>query len=237
MTDSISLVLPLRAGSTRVIRKNTRPFHPNGQSLFQYKLDQIVSLKDEVSEIVISTNDQEVIDQIPENLLKETNVRLVVRPDELCSSTTKVQDLINHIEDITTGDIIFWVHATSPFLNSADYRTAIKQYKEAVKNQTGDSVMSVNKIQQFIWDEGLKKVINVDRAVNPWPNTQDLAALYEVNHAFYINSRENYVTLKDRIGKSPALFVCEGVKKIDIDWEDDFTIAQHLISLYENDVE
>jgi len=230
---NISIFLPVRAGSKRVLNKNTRPFHPNGQNLFEYKLSQIEKIKDEVSEIVISTNDQEIINQIPERL-KSSNIRLVIRSDELCSATTKVQDLINHAADVTTGDVIFWLHVTSPFLDEKDYRAAIKQYENVVNNQTADSLISVNKIQQFIWNEKEKRVINVDRNVNPWPNTQDLEPLYEINHAFYINSRKNYNELNDRIGKSPALYVCEGLKKIDIDWHDDFIIAQQLISLYED---
>jgi len=234
MIQNISIFLPLRAGSARIPHKNTRPFHPNGQSLFEYKFAQIEKIKGDVYEIVISTNDQEVIDQIPDRI-RGTNIRLVIRPDELCSATTKVQDLINHVADVTSGDTIFWIHATAPFLDSSDYKAAIKQYQEMISNQTGDSLMSVNKIQQFIWNENDKRVINTDRSVNPWPNTQDLEPLYEINHAFYINSRENYNELKDRIGKNPELYVCEGLKKIDIDWHDDFIVAQHLISLYEND--
>ena len=93
-----------------------------------------------------------------------------------------------------------------------------------------DSIMSVNKLQQFIWDQKKKIVINVDRSVNPWPNTQDLEPLFEVNHAFYINSRKNYISKKDRIGSRPLLYLCEGVAKIDIDWPDDFKMAQALIS-------
>jgi N-acylneuraminate cytidylyltransferase len=90
--------------------------------------------------------------------------------------------------------------------------------------------MSVNRIQQFIWSDKEKCVINTDRTVNPWPNTQDLDPLYEINHAFYINSRHNYLTHGDRIGRAPALYVCEGLRKIDIDWQDDFEIARSLMT-------
>ncbi len=230
---NISVILPMRAGSHRVIKKNSRPFHPNGQSIFQYKLAQIIKLKDEVAEIVISTNDQDIIDQIPQDLLENQSIRLVIRPDKLCGSTTKVQDLIYHVEEITMADSILWLHATSPFIDESDYRAAIAQYEDVIKNQTADSVISVNKIQQFIWNEQEKRVINTDRNINPWPNTQDLDPLYEINHAFYINSRENYKKMKDRIGKSPALYVCKSLKKIDIDWQDDFIMAQQLIPLFE----
>lgn len=228
----ISIFLPVRSGSKRVLKKNTRPFHPNGMSLFEYKLAQIEKIKNDVDEVVISTNDQEIIDQIPDRL-KDTNIRLVVRPDHLCTSDTKVQDLITHAAEATKGDAIFWMHVTSPFVDENDYRAAIKQYKAIIESGEGDSLLSVNKMQQFIWSDKEGKIINVDREVNPWPNTQDLDPLYEINHAFYINSRKNYDTLKDRIGKSPAFYICEGLKKIDIDWHDDFVVAQHLISFYE----
>lgn len=230
----ISIFLPVRAGSQRVLNKNTRPFHPNGQSLFEYKLSQIEKIKEDVAEIVISTNDQEIINQIPKRF-ENTNIRLVIRPDELCTSTTKVQDLINYAAEVTMGDAIFWLHVTSPFVDEKDYRAAIKQYEYIMAAKTNDSLISVNKIHQFIWSEEEKKVINVNRDVNPWPNTQDLEPLYEINHAFYINSRSNYKELNDRIGKKPALYVCEGLKKIDIDWQEDFTVAQNLISLYETE--
>lgn len=233
MQKEISIVLPLRAGSSRVLEKNTRPFDSNGKSLFQHKLEQIVKLKGEVFEIIISTNDQKVISQIPDNYL-DGKLKLVERPDDLCESTTKVQDLINHIEFITNGEAIFWIHATSPFIDASDYIAALRLYQKVTMEGSNDSVMSVNKIQQFIWDERKKEVINTNRLVNPWPNTQDLEPLYEVNHAFYINSRKNYREHKDRIGKNPALFVCEGLKKIDIDWQEDFITAQHLIPYYEN---
>jgi CMP-N-acetylneuraminic acid synthetase len=234
MQKEISIVLPLRAGSSRVLEKNTRPFNSNGKSLFQHKLEQIVKLKEEVFEIIISTNDQKVINQVPDHYIDD-KLKIIERPDYLCESTTKVQDLINHIEFITNGKAIFWIHATSPFIDTLDYLAALELYRKVTTEGSNDSVMSVNKIQQFIWDERKKEVINTNRLVNPWPNTQDLEPLYEVNHAFYINSRKNYREHNDRIGKNPALFVCEGLKKIDIDWQEDFITAQHLIQFYEND--
>lgn len=228
---TISVFFPLRAGSTRVIGKNTRVFHPDGRSLFLYKLDQIRYIAERVREIVISTNDPDVIQQFPSELCG-SNIRVVPRPNALGQSDTKVQDLIDYVPTVTTGDWIFWLHATSPFVDECDYIKALDMLEHDVLNGSKDSVMSVNKIQQFLWDDRAKRVINTDRSVNPWPNTQELEPLYEINHAFYINSRGNYLTMRDRIGKAPALFVCEGAKKIDIDWQDDFDLARSLLSAH-----
>lgn len=224
---SVSVFFPLRAGSTRSVGKNIRPFRPDGRSLFQHKMEQLVPLAPQVAEIVVSTNDPEVIEQCAE-FSGLANLRLDRRPDHLCAATTKVQDLIDYVPEVVAGGHVLWLHATSPFVDAGDYREALARYQAEVLDGPHDSLMSVNRLQQFIWDDARKAIINCDRAVNPWPNTQDLEPLYEINHAFYISSRANYLTLRDRIGVNPALYPCEGLKRIDIDWEEDFQIARHL---------
>ncbi len=224
-----SIFFPLRAGSTRAVRKNTRPFLKDGTSLFQHKIKQLILTQQclpDIVEIIISTNDPEVIEQAAPYLSE--SVKLVARPESLCMSTTKVSDLISYVPSVVRADYIFWVHATSPFISSDDYIEAFSIYRNSIALGCNDSMMSVNEIRQFIWDASTKNVINVDRSINPWPNTQDLKPLYEINHAFYISSKANYLNFNDRIGKNPNLYVCEGSKKIDIDWEEDFRIAQVL---------
>ena len=224
--NNISIFFPLRSGSQRVVRKNTRPFLNNGKSIFQLKMTQIVKLADHVNEIVISTDDEEVILQAAPFL--SDKIKIIKRPKELCLSSTKVLDLINYVPKVTKCDHILWLHATAPFIDTADYLEALNLYNYNVLNGSYDSLMSVNKIQQFIWSKEQKKVINVDRKLNPWPNTQDLEPLYEINHALYISSRNNYLELQDRIGLNPYLYVNESVKRLDIDWPDDFNLCQKI---------
>ena len=52
----ITIVVPVRLGSTRCINKNLRPFA--GTSLFDLKLDQLKPLKDKV---VVSSSASEVL--------------------------------------------------------------------------------------------------------------------------------------------------------------------------------
>lgn len=228
MNQAISIYLPLRSGSTRVIHKNTRPFTPDGRSLLQFKLDELVKILDHVGELVVSTNDPLVLEQVAP-YTSDSRIKIDHRPDHLCTSTTKVQDLINYVPSVVSGQHVFWLHVTAPFFTAQDYLTALDEYQAQVINGEYDSIMSVNKLQQFIWDDNQKKIINCDRSVNPWPNTQDLAPLYEINHAFYINSVENYKAFQDRIGRNPCLFITEGEKCIDIDWEADFKLAQNML--------
>ena len=52
--------------------------------------------------------------------------------------------------------------------------------------------------------------------------------MYEVNNAIFISSRENYLKYNDRIGKKPFLLEIEKIKSFDIDWPEDFLIAENI---------
>ncbi|MFM6025570.1 MAG: cytidylyltransferase domain-containing protein [Dolichospermum sp.] len=223
MIQNLSFFLPVRKGSERVKNKNTRPFANIEGGLTELKLRQLLECTF-CEEIILSTNDQEVM-RIADSLNELSRIKIVQRPEELCRSDTLVQDLINYVPTVVNTEHIFWVHTTAPFVNGVDYSQAAKEYFEAL-NDGYDSLMSVTKHHFFTWDDQKKKIANVDTSKNPWPNTQDIDPIYEINHAFYISSVSNYHQTHNRIGVNPRLFELSGFKKIDIDWEDDFMMAE-----------
>ena len=86
--------------------------------------------------------------------------------------------------------------------------------------------MGVTKIQDFIYDK--KKPINFNRKNEKWPQTQTLEKLYIVNNTIFLTSKKNYIKYSDRIGKKPLLMEVKNVKSFDIDWPEDFTIAEKI---------
>jgi CMP-N-acetylneuraminic acid synthetase len=52
--------------------------------------------------------------------------------------------------------------------------------------------------------------------------------MFEVNSAIFISSRENYIKLEDRIGAKPFLFEMDRTDSLDIDYEDDFMLAESI---------
>lgn len=223
--DSICFFLPTRKGSERVINKNTRTFAGIEGGILKLKIDELLKVKS-VNKIIISTNDSETI-QVAKGFATDRIV-IIERPDELCLSSTIIEDFINYIPSIVNEEHIFWVHATAPFVTAQDYEEALCKYWEVLNSNVHDSLISVTKIQQFIWDAETNQCVNHNRSVVKWPRTQDLKPLYEINHAFYINSRKNYINNSDRIGKTPYLYELDRIKSFDIDWEDDFVIAEAL---------
>jgi N-acylneuraminate cytidylyltransferase len=222
--EDFCFFLPTRKGSERIANKNTRIFAGQTGGLLAIKLRQLLEVNG-INKIILSTND-EYSKEIALSF-KNDKIYIVERPDYLCLSSTDIVDFINYIPTIVHTDHVFWVHATAPFVASDIYESALAKYKELVLQQKlYDSMLSVTTIQQFIWDKEKNICINHDRSTVKWPRTQDLKPLYEINHAFYINSVDNYLNLNDRIGNRPYLYKLDKLQSLDIDWDEDFMLAE-----------
>ncbi|RXK13596.1 acylneuraminate cytidylyltransferase [Halarcobacter mediterraneus] len=227
MNHKISVFLPVRSGSTRVINKNTKLFS-NDSSLLQIKLQQLIKTST-IDEIIVSTNCNICLNQAQDFLLKDSRIKLIKRSDELANGKTTVKQMLTHMCKLVSYDHILYTHVTSPFINNYHFDDAITKYNKLIDNNNIDSMISVNKIQNFILDKK-GNLINNKISENKWPNTQDLDVLYEMNHAFYLASKKLFQT-GDRVGKNPFYYECVGTERIDIDWEDDFTFAQKVYKL------
>lgn len=226
---SISVFLPTRKGSQRVKNKNTRPFASFEGGLLELKLKQLIDLKS-VGEIVLSTNDEKCIEIAKKISIHSNKINIVPRPDSLALDTTKLTDLISYVPTICQGEHILWTHVTSPFTESTAYDNAVKLYFESLSDGF-DSLMSVRQFKNFLWSNEKRDIINRTNNELRWPRTQDLAELYEIDSAIFLTNRDTYIKKHDRIGINPILFCQKEIQSFDIDWEDDFVIAE---AIYES---
>ena len=228
MNEFVSVFLPVRKGSKRIENKNTKPFSIYNGGLLELKLKQLLEIEN-IGEIILSTNDPEAIN-VANNL--EFGAKKIVikkRPKHLAQDNTDLSDLVAHVPEVTNREHILWTHVTSPFVTSLTYKKIISNYFKAI-SKNYDSLMSVNTLQNFIWDKEINDIINRVNKLK-WPRTQDLKTLYEVNSAAFVTSKAIYSKHKDRIGESPYLFELNKIQAIDIDWYEDFKIAE---MIYEN---
>jgi CMP-N-acetylneuraminic acid synthetase len=197
--------------------------------LTRVKIRQLIASK-LISKIIVSTDDPKVKEICKEELKSsKKDYEIVDRPSYLASNEASTDDVIIHARDCITEGSILWTHVTSPFVNEEIYDDAIQKYYKSLKEQSYDSLMSVTKIQKFLFSkDGFP--INYNRNVEKWPRTQTLEPIYEVNSAFFIASADIYKTHNDRIGQSPYLYELTESHAFDIDWEDDFSIAETLWS-------
>lgn len=227
MSNTISVFLPTRKGSKRVINKNTRQFASHKGGLLELKLNQLVNIPN-ISEIVLSTNDQNCIEIGKSFLDKTDKLKIIIRPDSLASDSTDLVDLIKYVPTICSSKNILWTHVTSPFVDSSIYDDAINKYFESVNNGN-DSLMSVKSFKSFLWSKDKQQIINKNSSLK-WPRSQDLQDLYEIDSAIFISKRESYLNDSDRIGKNPFLYLQDKIHSLDIDNEDDFTLAEYVFN-------
>ena len=214
----MTIFLPCRQGSERIPQKNTKFFAGVKGGLLKVKLNTLLKVSG-IDTILVSTNDAEVM--AVAKSFKNERIIIDVRPEHLATSSASTDDVIRYVPSVIKDEHILWTHVTSPFISVSTFEKAIEQYFNA---DGCDSLMTVNKVQTFLWDK--EKPINYDRSVEKWPRTQTLPEFYEINSGFFISSRENYLKHQDRIGVKPYLFLTEGHESLDIDWPEDFKLAE-----------
>lgn len=220
--------LPVRAGSERVVNKNMRPFADFQGGLLELKLRQLAQVP-ELDRILVSSNDDASL-EFAARFAREHDGRIIPlrRPDEYGRSSTSMGEFIRYIATLEDSGIIFWTHVTSPFVTSAIYREAIREYFAALASGH-DSLVSVTRMQRFFWSED--GPVNYDHSCEKWPRSQDLKPLLEINHAIYMLPFDLMRKVGDRIGRSPLFFNINEHDAADIDWEDQFIFLEKVAKL------
>lgn len=219
--DKVAFFLPTRKGSERVKNKNTRTFAGIEGGLIENKIRQLTE-SEYIDEIILSTNDEKCM-EIADKYNSDKRLRMIPRPEELCLGTTNLQDLICYVPTITNAEHILWGHVTTPLVDGKEYDKGIEMYISNLENGY-DSLIGVTELKNFLLN---KKSILINNTTNiPWPRTQDLETLYEINHTMFLAKREVYIEQKNRIGKTPFLYIMDKLHSFDVDWEEDFIIAE-----------
>ncbi len=225
--DEIVVFLPCRAGSERVPHKNTRPFAGDENGLLGIKLMQLESVQS-VASIILDSNDDVVLER-GESIRKRwrgpSELLVRERPDHLGASNTTTDALIAYaLADFADAHML-WTHVTSPFIQTDVYERMIQEYKDKL-SQGYDSLMTVNKLQTFLWGENGPMNYKTDEL--RWPRTQDIQPVYEVNSGAFMVPSDTGKKRGDRIGEKPYLFELSHAEAFDIDWPADFEMAQKL---------
>jgi CMP-N-acetylneuraminic acid synthetase len=175
----------------------------------------------------VSSNDPEVLTisrRVAAAAAKPFTV--VERPEHLCIQSTSMDDVALHACDVIGEATIVWAFVTSPMVEAADYDAMIRAYEQVVAAGTHDSLMTVTPMHKFLWTAS--GPFNYTRTPLKWPRSQDLPVVYDANQACFILSDAVSRACADRVGNTPLLYELSPLKAIDVDWEDDFLIAQEL---------
>ena len=211
----LTVFLPCRRGSERVLDKNKRRFGDLEHGLVELKLWQLEK-SSLVDSVIVSTDDP----WIYSNAYGKISTHW--RDPDLCQSTTSTDDLIPHAVDLIPNGDILWTHCTSPFITAEIYDEMIRAYREPGDH---DSLMTVQRVQGFYWRGNAP--VNYSRKAERWPRTQTIDPMGKVTSGGFIAPSETY-RKGDRIGERPRLFAVAAVAGMDIDTPEDFALAEHL---------
>jgi CMP-N-acetylneuraminic acid synthetase len=204
----------MKANSERVPNKNFKLI--GGKPLYYWMLETIMAIEI-IDRVIVNTDaNQELFSNF------SGSKKLVIRSRKP-SLRGDLVSMNRIIEDDILSDS---THTTNPLISTKTLNNAINIFMKRNKNKY-DSLFSATKFQgRFYYEESL--------AINHNPNellrTQDLPSVYLENSCIYLFEKSIFLNTKTRIGKKPILFETPQLESIDIDTEDDWYLANLLIS-------
>ena len=169
-----------------------------------------------IDEILIDTDSPTIAEQCAETF---PTVRVIERPDDLRAGEIPMNRIIEHDLGFTDADTILQTHSTNPLLGTDAIEEALRVYRE----EDCDSVFTVTRLQQRLWDGGVQPV---NHDPTELLRTQDLPPLFIENSCAFVFSRELIMSTGSRIGSNPRMVETDPTGSLDIDEEPDFVLAE-----------
>ncbi|WP_452224251.1 cytidylyltransferase domain-containing protein [Lacinutrix chionoecetis] len=211
--------IPLRKGSKGILNKNKRKMV--GRPLFTWVLGEAIF--SELDEIIIFTDDQDIIDFIGKEYQWTTKIAAHLRSDESASDIASTEfGMLEYCEAINYNfDVFCLLQATSPFTKRNDINACLK----AVESEN-DSAITVVKTHRFLWNEN-GEALNY----NPHqrPRRQDFEGLLIENGAVYTTTKEALKKHKNRIGEKTVVVKMPEDSLLEIDTETDWIAVEQLL--------
>ena len=212
-------IVPMRHDSERVPGKNYRQL--GERPLFCHIVDSLFG-SGRVDQVVIDT-DSETIRSIAR---RECPAAIILeRPRHLRDGKISMNEVLQHTVTQIPADIYLQTHSTNPLLSSATIAKAVDTFARRMTEI--DSMFSVTKMQQRLWDWYARPV---NHNPSQLQRTQDLSPVFTENSCLYLFTQQTLDLYRSRIGGRPAMFEIDKMEAWDIDEEIDFTVAEMLFN-------
>lgn len=209
----IAIFLPAKGTSSRIKSKNLELM--DGKPLFLHTLEKIY-FANCFDEVWLDTESNEVIDAA--NHLSK--IHILKRDKNLADNRTDGHRLFLNEVNHTQADIIIQILGTSPFIEIETINKAI----DILKNDTKyDSVVMVNEQKIYTWSDG-----RPDYNLYNIPNSGDLEGTIIETMGLYVVRRDAALKTGRRIGERPYLLNCKPIEAIDVNWPEDFELANKI---------
>lgn len=224
LKDELTIIIPVREGSTRIKDKIYLEIEDN-ISLLEFKINELISLNQRLN-IVVSSNSENV-----KNIANNLGVNYHERDSYLCeghkaSFSEVICGIVKHIET----EHFAWCTVVVPFMSNSMFEKCFRDYyTNVIKNKNYDSLVSVNLLKEYLWwqDKPLNYQADKNHTIS-----QELPDIFKVTNGLYMRNKSS--TLKEGyfLGPKPYKSVLPKVAGIDIDEYEDFEFAKGMLPIY-----
>lgn len=205
-------MIPARLGSTRVPRKNLRFL--GDKPLLAWTVETVRN-SDLFDEVYVNSESLEI-----GALAKSLNVKFYHRDEALATNTATSEHFIPSFLKDVACDVLFQVTPTSPFITSDDLYCAKKLIKDGA-----NTVLSVRRMYAEAFIQGT--AINFD-AFKPMLPSQSLCPIDVMCNGIFA-WKDFTTTYGYNQNSYVATLLLEGDSALDIDTEEDFTLAEAIL--------
>lgn len=202
-------LIPIKLNSTRIPGKNTKELY-DGTPLMHFIQKTCLQAKN-IDEVYIYCSDETAQDYLV------PGVKFLKRPEYLDGDDCNANDIIREFMNVVNADIYVNAHTTSPFAKTS----TVEELVDKVLSGEYDSAFCAESIKTFMWQDG--KPLNFDP--DHFPRTQDLPTIYGETSIAYVFSKESFVKHGRRLGSKPYIKEVGKIEAMDIDYPEDFEIA------------
>jgi len=211
----ITAVIPVKANSQRVKKKNLRKF--SDTNLFELKLKQLKYTKN-FYDLYVSSENKSIL-----NTAKKLGYKTHYRDPRFSTPKVPMSAVYKHIAQNIEAEYIAWINVTNPLVDTKYYDQAAKLFKKLNKKKY-DCLLSAVKNKENFFYRG--KPINFKRT--PWPRSQDLEPLISLPFAFSILKKSDLVNWRSCVGKKPKFFFLDPIDATDIDEIHNFRFCEFI---------
>ena len=205
----IAAYVPIKLNNVRTPGKNTKQFD-DGRALCTFMFNTLAHVRG-VDEAYCYCSNEQIKKYLPEG------IDFLKRPETLDSSETQCHEIIRSFIETIDADIVVLCHATCPFVKVESIEKCI----EMVKSGKYDSAFTVSQVRDFLWRDGKPMNFEPGYAVK----TQDLPEVFKESIGCYVFTKEMFLKSNRKVGFHPYLCPIDAYEEIDIDYPEDFEMA------------
>lgn len=212
-------VIPARGGSKGVPRKNLLPI--GGVPLVARAI-AAARATPAIDRVIVSTDSAEIAD-----LARAHGAEVIDRPRAISGDSASSESALLHALDLVDPEVLVFVQATSPFIDSAALGRAV----ERVQRGDDDVVFSAFATYAFLWQASSDGLIGVNHEAAHRPRRQDREPHFHETGAFYVMRAAGFREAQHRFFGRVGVELVDERTAIEIDTPDQAQLAEAIARL------